>query len=309
MTFSIRFLPIIFLGTTCFLKACTTDTNPKETPVEQVEEKEETKKIPLPPLPKSVIFCGQEFQLDNFDVRERLDKEIIVNTFYHSSTIQGLKQANRYFPQIEKELMSNGIPDDFKYLCLIESGLTQATSPSGAKGFWQFMPKTAEEFGLVVNAQIDESLDIAKSTVAACHYLQNAQKKFSDWMLTAASYNRGMGGIQDALEDQEVDTYFDLHLTNETSRYVFRIIAMKLIFENPEAYGFSKEEIELYEPIPTREVVVKASILNLKHWAKEQGSNYRMLKLLNPWILTDKLAVKDAEMIIELPAKWVKKHT
>src|SRR5690606_16094444 len=123
-------------------------------------------------------FCGEEFQLDNFDVRERLDKELIVNTFYHSSTIQGLKQANRYFPQIENELKANGIPDDFKYLCLIESGLTQATSPSGAKGFWQFMPKTAEEFDLVVNAQIDERLDIAKSTVAACRYLQNAQKKF-----------------------------------------------------------------------------------------------------------------------------------
>ena len=303
MSFSKRILPIIFLGTVCVFQACTPDVDPKETPVQQVVEKEETKKIPLPPLPKTVTFCGEEFQLDNFDVRERLDKEIIVNTFYHSSTIQGLKQANRYFPQIEKELKANGIPDDFKYLCLIESGLTQATSPSGAKGFWQFMPKTAEEFGLVVNAQIDERLDIAKSTVAACRYLQDAQKKFNDWMLTAASYNRGIVGIEDALKDQEVDTYFDLHLTNETSRYVFRIIAMKLIFENPEAYGFSKEEIELYEPIPTREVVVKASILNLKHWAKEQGSNYRMLKLLNPWILTDKLAVKDAEMIIELPAK------
>ena len=298
-----RILPVIFIGATCFFQACTTDANQNETSVQQVAENEETKKIPLPPLPKSVIFCGEEFQLDNFDVRERLDKELIVNTFYHSSTIQGLKQANRYFPQIEKELKANGIPDDFKYLCLIESGLTQATSPSGAKGFWQFMPKTAEEFGLVVNAQIDERLDIAKSTVAACHYLQNAQKKFNDWMLTAASYNRGIGGIEEALEDQEVDRYFDLHLTNETSRYVFRIIAMKLIFENPEVYGFSKEEIELYEPIPTREVVVKASILNLKHWAKEQGSNYRMLKLLNPWILTDKLAVKNSEMIIELPAK------
>ena len=303
MSFSKRILPIIFLGTTCVFQACTTDAKPKETLVKNAVENEETKKIPLPPLPKSVIFCGEEFQLDNFDVRERLDKELIVNTFYHSSTIQGLKQANRYFPQIENELKANGIPDDFKYLCLIESGLTQATSPSGAKGFWQFMPKTAEEFGLVVNGQIDERLDIAKSTVAACRYLQDAQKKFNDWMLTAASYNRGIGGIEEALKDQEVDCYFDLHLTNETSRYVFRIIAMKLIFENPQAYGFSKEEIELYEPIPTREVVVKASILNLKHWAKEQGSNYRMLKLLNPWILTDKLTVKNSEMIIELPAK------
>ena len=212
-----------------------------------------------------------------------------------------MKRANRYFPEIEKALKENGIPDDFKYLCLIESGLIQAVSPAGAQGFWQFMPNTATEFNLTVNDQIDERLDVTKSTIAACQYLKNAQHKFNNWMLTAASYNSGMGGIQNALDDQMVDRYFDLHLNNETSRYVFRILAMKIIFENPEAYGFSKEQIELYEPIPTRKIQVKSSISDLKQWAKSNGSNYRMLKVLNPWILSDKLTVTNQVLTIELP--------
>lgn len=262
---------------------------------------QEIKQFQLPQLPNSVDFCGIDFPLDNFDVRERLDKEIIVNAYYHSSTIQGLKRANRYFPQIEEALKENGIPDDFKYLCLIESGLTQSTSPAGAKGFWQFMPTTAEEFGLKVNNQIDERLDITKSTAAACQYLKNAQSKFGDWMLTAASYNRGVGGIENALKEQQVDRYFDLYLTNETSRYVFRILAMKLIFENPEMYGFSQEEIELYEPIPTNKINVTSSISNLKSWAKSKGTNYKMVKILNPWILGDNLKIKNETLIIEIP--------
>jgi len=143
--------------------------------------------------------------------------------------------------------------------------------------------------------------DVTKSTTAACHYLRNAQNKFNNWMLTAASYNAGMGGIRSALDDQLVERYFDLHLNNETSRYVFRILAMKIIFENPEAYGFSKEQIELYEPIPTRKVTVKNSISDLKAWAKKNGSNYHMLKVLNPWILSDKLTITEEVLTIELP--------
>lgn len=262
---------------------------------------QKTESFQLPDLPKSVSFCGEEFPLDNFDVRERLDKELIVNAYYHSSTIQGLKRANRYFPEIEKALKENGIPDDFKYLCLIESGLSQAVSPAGAKGFWQFMPATAEEFNLTVNNQIDERLDVTKSTNAACKYLRKAQNNFNNWMLTAAAYNAGMGGIQNAMEDQLVERYFDLHLNNETSRYVFRILAMKIIFENPEAYGFSKEQIELYEPIATRKIEVKEVIPDLKKWAKENGSNYHMVKVLNPWILRDKLDVRNEVLTIELP--------
>lgn len=281
------------------LSSCSSNEKHKEKDITEIIQK--TESFQLPDLPKSVSFCGEEFPLDNFDVRERLDKELIVNAYYHSSTIQGLKRANRYFPEIEKALKENGIPDDFKYLCLIESGLSQAVSPAGAKGFWQFMPATAEEFNLTVNNQIDERLDVTKSTNAACKYLRKAQNKFNNWMLTAASYNAGMGGIQNAMEDQLVERYFDLHLNNETSRYVFRILAMKIIFENPEAYGFSKEQIELYEPIATRKIEVKEVIPDLKKWAKENGSNYHMVKVLNPWILRDKLDVRNEVLTIELP--------
>ena len=301
MQFSlIKFSTSIFFGA-IILFSCSAPEKPKENEKGTTEIIQKNESFQLPNLPKSVSFCGEEFPLDNFDIRERLDKELIVNAYYHSSTIQGLKRANRYFPEIEKALKENGIPDDFKYLCLIESGLSQAVSPAGAKGFWQFMPATAEEFNLTVNNQIDERLDVTKSTAAACKYLRNAQNKFNNWMLTAASYNAGMGGIQNALDDQLVDRYFDLHLNNETSRYVFRILAMKIIFENPEAYGFSKEQIELYEPIPTRKVTVTNSVSDLKTWAKMNGSNYHMVKILNPWILSDKLKVTRGELTIELP--------
>lgn len=301
MQFSLIKLSAFVSFSTLILSACSSPEKPKEKKEDTAEIIQKMESFQLPNLPASVSFCGEEFPLDNFDVRERLDKELIVNAYYHSSTIQGLKRANRYFPEIENALKANGIPDDFKYLCLIESGLTQAVSPAGAQGFWQFMPETAEEFSLMVNNQIDERLDVTKSTAAACKYLRNSQNKFNDWMLTAASYNAGMGGIQNALESQMVNRYFDLHLNNETSRYVFRILAMKIIFENPEAYGFSKEQIELYEPIPTRKIKVSNSISDLKEWSKKNGSNYHMVKVLNPWILSDKLKVTDEILTIELP--------
>ena len=301
MQFSLKKHSSLVFFTALVLYSCNTDKQLKEKVKNTEEIKHISESLILPNLPESVSFCGEEFPLDNFDIRERLDKELIVNAYYHSSTIQGLKRANRFFPEIEKTLKENGVPEDFKYLCLIESGLSQAVSPAGAQGFWQFMPQTAKEFNLSVNNEIDERLDVSKSTKAACQYLRMAQNKFNNWMLTAASYNAGMSGIQNALDDQQVDRYFDLHLNNETSRYVFRILAMKIIFENPEAYGFSKKQIELYEPIPTRKVIVKSSISNLKVWAKTNGSNYHMVKVLNPWILSDKLNVLDEVITIELP--------
>lgn len=255
----------------------------------------------FPPLPASVKFCGEVIKLRNFDITERLDKEIIVNAYYHSSTIQSIKRANRYFGEIEKILKEQNVPDDFKYLCVIESGLMQVTSPVGAKGFWQFMPETAKDYGLKVNNEIDERMHIEKSTIAACQYLKEANSKFNDWVLTAAAYNRGVAGIENDLEEQEVSSYFDLYLNGETNRYVFRILALKLIFENQKSYGFDSADIELYQPIKTRTVEVKESVTNLKKWAKEQGSNYRMLKLLNPWIISNKLTVKDTTLHIELP--------
>lgn len=302
MTFSRYRSYISLLVLILVVCACQTGQQNNDVSEESINTEDLNSDFTLPDLPSEVEFCGQVIPLDNFDVRERLDKELIVNTFYHSSTIQSFKRANRYFPSIEKVLIKENVPEDFKYLCLIESGLTQAVSPSGAKGFWQFMPATGKEYGLVVNDEIDERLSIAKSTQAACNYLKDANTKFNDWVLTAAAYNRGIAGISNDLVEQEVSSYFDLHLNNETSRYIFRILALKLIFENPEMYGFNKEELELYGPIETRDLLIEESQSNLKHWAVENGSNYRMLRLLNPWIKGNKLTVKSAPYKIQLPA-------
>lgn len=256
----------------------------------------------MPEIPEEMTFCDESIDLRYFDVKERIDKELLVNTYYHSSTIQYFKRANRHFGQIEQILKEEGVPEDLKYLCLIESGLTQAVSPSGAKGFWQFMPAAAKEYGLTVNGEIDERYHVEKSTRAACSYLKDAYRKFNDWALTTSAYNRGMGGIKSDLEAQDVEEYVDLHLNRETSRYFFRILALKLIFESPESYGFHPDEMYLYEPWKTRKIEVTESISNLVSWAKDHGSNYHQLKVLNPWILSKSLTIRgNQSFTIELP--------
>jgi hypothetical protein len=255
----------------------------------------------LPSTPDTVFFCNEQLLIDNFDRKERLDKELIVNTFYHSSTIQIIKKSNRYLPVIEEILAANDIPDDFKYLCIIESALSQVTSPSGAKGFWQFMPQTAREFRLRVDSEVDERLHVEKSTQAACQYLKTAHSKFNDWVLVAASYNMGMAGIQTALDDQGVSSFFDLHLNSETSRYIFRILALKLILERPTQYGFVINDKDLYQVPNTKTIIVDSSISNLKKWSKGLGSNYHMVKVLNPWIIGNKLTYRNESFKILLP--------
>ncbi len=292
-------LALLSLFFVFFFVRCNELESSEETTVQPTEEISDS--FVLPPTPDTVLFCGKQIVMKNFDMKERLDKELIVNTFYHSSTIQALKRANRYFPILEELLKDQGIPEDFKYLCLIESGLTQAVSPAGAKGFWQFMPATAKEFDLRIDKEMDERLHIEKSTLAACSYLKKAFQRFNDWTLVAASYNMGVGGVGKALKDQEVEEYFDLHLNNETSRYVFRILALKVIFEDLENYGFDRENLELYEPIEVRKIELTETTDSLKHWAKEQGSNYHMLKVLNPWIKGDKLTVGETSIIVDLP--------
>ena len=291
---SIFFIPSLIFAVSC--------SSPKEGEIEQeFASIERSESFLMPNLPTEMRFGGQKIKIDNFDIQERLDKELIVNTFYHSSTIQSLKRANRFFPTIEKILKEEGVPEDFKYLCLIESGLKQAVSRSGAKGFWQFMPTTGKEYDLIIDSEVDERLDVEKSTRAACQYLKDANAKFDDWLLTSAAYNRGIGGITKDLERQGVDNYFDLHLNNETSRYMFRILALKLIFENAQDYGFDKDNMSLYEPVQTRSIAIDESIDNLMLWAFENGSNYRMLKILNPWIISDKLTFKSTPYTILLP--------
>lgn len=244
-----------------------------------------------PELPSSIVFASEKIPLQSLDIKEGLDRELVVNNFWHSNTFFYFKRANRWFPIMKEILEEEGIPTDFLYLAVIESGLTQATSPSGAKGFWQFMPSTATDYDLEVNQNIDERMHIAKSTRAACKYLKKAYDKLGSWVLAAAGYNRGVNGISRAIESQGVDNFFDLRLNEETSRYVFRIIALKMIMENPEDYGFYFTESNLYPPYKTKSVEVTQTIPNLVAWSLEQDITLKTLTLLNPWIKGTSLVV------------------
>jgi membrane-bound lytic murein transglycosylase D len=252
-------------------------------------------------LPKEISFANEKMPLDIIEVRERLDRELQINCYLHSSTIFLMKRANRWLPQIEKILKDYNIPEDFKYLPLIESNLVNAISPKEAVGFWQILKDSGKEFGLEVTNEVDERYDPIRATEAACRYLNKAYQKFGNWTLVAASYNRGMSGIQRALEDQDVDNYYDLYLNEETSRYVFRIAAIKEIFENPSKYGFKIDKRLLYPQEETRSLIVKESISDLVSFAKKHGSTYKDLKRLNPWLRSDALTVKNKTYTILLP--------
>lgn len=247
-------------------------------------------------------FAGEEVPTYMADVQERLDKEMITNMNYHTNTTLVIKRANKVFPVIEPILAKYAIPDDFKYLAVIESSLVNAVSPAGARGVWQFMPLTAKEKGMEVSDQVDERYHLVKATEAACKYFLSAKEKFGSWTLVAASYNGGIGGIKSKMEEQQVDSYYDLLLTEETSRYVFRILALKEIMKNADNYGFSIPKEALYYPIATKKIVVDSSLTNLAQFAKSQGVNYKILKLHNPW-LRDKMLLNTTgkKYEIEIP--------
>jgi hypothetical protein len=242
-----------------------------------------------PVMPDQIFFAGEAMPLNRFDVRESMERELIVNENFHSSTIQYLKRISRYFPVIEPILAENGIPDDFKYLSLIESDFMNKVSPKGATGFWQFMKDAAIEYGLEVNAEIDERYHVEKSTVAACKYLTDAHKIFGNWTLAAASYNMGKSGLSKQMQNQQCNDYYDLLLNEETMRYIYRIAAVKLILTNPEMYGFYVPENERYRSIPYIEVAVKTAVPDWVQFAVTHHTNYKMLKLLNPWLRDQKL--------------------
>jgi hypothetical protein len=255
------------------------------------------------PIPDSVTFAGEAVPTDIFYVREQLDRELTVNTYWHSSTILSIKRAHRWFTLIEPILTRNGIPEDFKYLALIESGLLNVVSPSGAAGFWQFLEKTGKEYGLKVSKEIDERYHVEKATEAACAYLNKSYIKFGNWTLVAASYNAGQGRIDETIEKQQVRNYYHMFLNEETSRYIFRILAMKTIYENPVAYGFKLEKGDLYDPLEVKKIKVTSTIHDLPAFARQQNTTYRMLKELNPWLRSDKLTVRSGEDYeIALPA-------
>jgi hypothetical protein len=236
------------------------------------------------------------------DVRERFDRELLVNANLHASTILIIKRANRAFKIIEPILEKNGVPNDFKYLAVIESSLINAVSLSGAKGVWQFMPATAKEIGMEVNECVDERYHLEKSTEAACKFLLAAKEKFGSWTLAAASYNGGITGVNKQIDLQKVTNYYDLLLNEETSRYVFRILALKEIMKAPEKFGFEIPKQDLYELYPTRKIEIDSSVTSLADFAIRQGVNYKILKLYNPWLRDTKLDNKTRKKyLIEIP--------
>jgi hypothetical protein len=255
-------------------------------------------------LPDKAEFAGEEAPLGLYYVREGLDRELMVNTYWHSSTLLMLKKSNRYFGIIVPILKKNNIPEDFKYLALIESGLTNIQSQAGAAGFWQFVPETGKHFGLEITDQVDERYHVEKATEAACKLLRGSYNKYGSWTLAAAAYNVGEGRISKELDRQKANNYYDLYLPEETMRYVYRIIALKLLYEHPTEYGYFIRKKDLYPPIPTYTVTIDSSINNLPLFAKTEGINYRLLKEFNPWLRSDKLTnAAKKKYTITLPRK------
>ena len=255
-------------------------------------------------IPEVLEFSGEVMPLQSPDIRERMDRELLVNTYWQSNGLLLIKRSHRYFPVLEPILKSYGIPDDFKYLALIESGLQNVTSPAGAKGFWQILRTTGREYGLEVNSNVDERYNIELSTRMACAYLKKAKERLGSWTLAAASYNRGIAGINRILKKQQADNYYDLLLGTETKRYMFRILAVKEIMQAPERYGFFVEDAQLYSPLEYRTVAVDTAITNIARFSKQMGVNYKTMKIYNPWLLQNHLNNKSRKLYhIALPTE------
>lgn len=280
---------IIFFGLLVLITLAAASLNNNKTSIPTKNSNDDPIKVYALELPDTLYFSGEQVPLDLIDVRERLDRELLVNTYWQSNMMLLLKRANRYFPDIERILKEEGVPEDFKYLAVIESGLQNVTSPAGAKGFWQLMRNTAKEFGLEVNSNVDERYHLELSTRIACKYLIKAKKRFGSWTLAAASYNRGMFGIHSLMQKQQVDNYYDLLLGSETSRYMFRILAVKQIMSYPKEYGFVFSDMDLYPKIPTRKIHLDTAISNIAVFSKKMKLNYKLLKLNNPWLLENHL--------------------
>ncbi|NER18480.1 lytic transglycosylase domain-containing protein [Spongiivirga citrea] len=253
-------------------------------------------------IPDNLDFAGEKMPLEDPDVYERMDRELLVNTYWQSNGLLMFKRAHKFFPIIEPILEEEGVPEDFKYLALIESGLENVTSPAGAKGFWQIMKAYGRENGLEINENIDERNNLEKATRAACAYFKKAKKRFGSWTLAAGSYHNGQFGISKELERQKANSYYDLLLGPNGRRYVFRIVALKEIVNNPKKYGFNFTEDDLYQPIPTYKIAVEEPIPNLAEWSKNKGINYKVLKIHNPWLRENKLNNRSGKLYyITLP--------
>jgi hypothetical protein len=289
----VYFLSGLAIGAVLVIGVASRKIDPGATPVEMSAEGRPMYKWHAPSLPASLDFCGEPVPLDKWEIREKLDREVLVNTYLHGSQLFILKLSGRYFPIIEERLKANGVPDDLKYVCVAESSLQQnAWSGVGAASFWQFMKDTGPRYGLEINEEVDERFHVVKATDAACKYFKEAYSKFGSWTAAAASYNCGMGGFTKQAEFQESNNYYDLIFPEETNRYVFRILAFKHLLTNAKRFGMIIEDHEAYKPLRYRTVTVSATIPNLTTFAKENNSSYKMLKIYNPWLRGHKLTVK-----------------
>lgn len=255
-------------------------------------------------LPENVTFAGEAMPLKNFDTRESLDRELNATAYRHGSTLLTIKRAGRYFPEIEKILRENGIPDDFKYLACAESDLSNAISPAGATGFWQIMEGTGKEMGMAINKEVDERYNLEQSTLFACRYFKKAYERYGSWTMAAASYNNGLSGLDEQMEIQKEANYYDLLLNDETARYIFRITALKLVMTEPSRYGFEIASDDTYKPIPYTEVKVDTAVTSFEQFSRHFDTNYKMLKFLNPWLRKPFLTNSDGmEYMIRVPAR------
>jgi len=243
-------------------------------------------------VPSKLMFCNEDVPIKMFYVRESLERELLTNTFWQSNTMLMLKRAYRWFPIIEPILKKNDIPDDFKYLALIESGFLNVVSPANAAGFWQFIKPTGQKYGLEITEEVDERYHLEKATEAACKFIKTTYNIFDNWTLAAAAYNMGEFGVKRSLESQNVSSYYDLYLNDETSRYVYRILALKLIYSHPVKYGYYLRLKDLYPPIPCKILTIDSSISNLVSFAKSNNITYRLLKDFNPWLRNKQLTNK-----------------
>ena len=259
-------------------------------------------RIYSPVLPDTIKFAGELVPMDVYYVREALDREILSNMYWHTNTILNMKRAYRHFPVIEPILKKHGVPSDLKYLAVIESGLLNVTSPAKAQGYWQFIKATGKKYGLEKTDEVDMRNSLEASTEAACKFLKALYAQFGSWTLAAAAYNCGENGLQRQINLQSVNNYYDLRLNSETARYVYRIVAVKLIMQDPQSYGFNLRYKDMYPQIPYRTVELKGQNVDLYDFAKDNGTTYKMLREMNPWLITNKLVNKENKTyIVKLP--------
>lgn len=285
----ISLIAVIMISSLLIFATKTNGSETKNTANENGINTSETYQIRALKIPAKLTFAGEHVPIEKEDIKERIDRELLVNTYWQSNGLLLFKRTSKYFPIIEPILEKNGIPNDFKYLAVIESGLQNVTSLAGAKGFWQLMKPTAKENGLEVNNNVDERYHLEKATQAACNYLKIAKERFGSWTMAAAAYNAGNAGIAKKIKIQKVDNYYDLLLADETQRYVPRMVALKEILTNPRKYGFIFETNDLYKLTPTKIIEVDTIISDIAQFSKNLGINYKVLKLHNPWLRENKL--------------------